>query len=60
MSQTQMPVEHKTPTTPRWVKMFGLIVGVLILLGAIILIIGGGNHGPNMHTLPMQQRVQQP
>lgn len=36
--------------TPRWVKVFGIIVIVLVLLLAIQLLIGGGGHGPGIHT----------
>jgi hypothetical protein len=35
-------------STPRWVKMFGLIVIVLVLLICIMMLVGG--HGPGAHT----------
>jgi hypothetical protein len=35
------------PGTPRWVKMFGIIAIVLVLLIAIMLLTG---HGPGRHT----------
>lgn len=38
------------PGTPRWVKILGAIVIALILLLVIVNVIGGGNHGPAMHT----------
>lgn len=57
-------------STPRWVKVFGAIAVVLILLAGIILITGvGGPHGPFRHTSsgdaggnipPIQHQVQQP
>lgn len=35
-------------STPRWVKVFGIIVIVLILLVGIMMLVGG--HGPGAHT----------
>jgi hypothetical protein len=35
-------------STPRWVKAFGLVVIVLILLVCIMMLVGG--HGPGAHT----------
>jgi hypothetical protein len=40
------------PGTPRWVKVFGVIGLVLVLLVVIMMIIGPGDHGPGRHTLP--------
>jgi hypothetical protein len=38
-----------SPTgTPRWVKVFGIIVIVAVVLLIILLLIGGG-HGPGRH-----------
>jgi hypothetical protein len=37
-------------TTPRWVRIFGIIALVLVLVIAIIIITGiGGPHGPSRH-----------
>ena len=37
--------------TPRWVKVFGIIAIVLVLLVGFILITGvGGPHGPGRHS----------
>jgi hypothetical protein len=38
------------PGTPRWVKVFGIIVIVLVLLVAAMMFIAGGEHGPGRHT----------
>jgi hypothetical protein len=39
------------PGTPRWVKVSGIIVGVLVVLAIIIVLTGvGGPHGPGRHT----------
>ena len=37
------------PGTPRWVKVFGIIVIVLILL-VVARVLIGGEHGPGRHT----------
>jgi hypothetical protein len=37
------------PGTPRWVKVFGIIVIVLVLLVVALMFIGG-EHGPGRHT----------
>lgn len=38
------------PSTPRWVKVSGIIVGVVILLVLILKFTGaGGDHGPGRH-----------
>jgi hypothetical protein len=42
--------EDRPPGTPRWVKVFGIIVLVLVLLVAGLMIFGGGEHGPGRHT----------
>jgi hypothetical protein len=40
------------PVTPRWVKVAGIIVIVLVLLAVVVLVTGiGGEHGPSRHTL---------
>jgi hypothetical protein len=37
--------------TPRWVKVFGIIAVVVVLLFVIMLLTGGaGRHGPERHT----------
>jgi hypothetical protein len=38
------------PGTPRWVKVFGIIVIVVVLLGVVIMFLVGGEHGPGRHT----------
>lgn len=34
---------------PRWVKVSAIAVGILAILLAILLIFGGGKHGPSRH-----------
>ncbi len=37
--------------TPRWVKVFGIIAVIVVLLFVIMLLTGGvGRHGPGRHT----------
>jgi ABC-type transporter Mla subunit MlaD len=35
--------------TPRWVKVFGVISVIVVLLFVIMLFAGGGRHGPGRH-----------
>jgi hypothetical protein len=45
--------------TPRWVKIFGIVALVLVLLVVIMMFIGGGDHGPGRHTRSIEYGVQQ-
>lgn len=49
-SDTDLGPGRKYPGTPRWVKVFGIIVIVLVLLVVIVIFIGGHispvQHGP--------------
>jgi hypothetical protein len=56
MSQT---ARELTPGTPRWVKVLGIITLVFVVLLGIILL-SGGEHGPNMHTPPVEHSTPQP
>lgn len=38
------------PSTPRWVKVFGIVVLIAALLLVGILLFSGGSHGPRRHT----------
>jgi hypothetical protein len=42
------PGGGSTTITPRWVKVFGIIVIVLVLLVGIMMLSGG--HGPGAHA----------
>jgi len=37
------------PGAPRWVKISGIIAGLLLLLVVILLLGSGGEHGPGRH-----------
>jgi ABC-type transporter Mla subunit MlaD len=65
MSQTHDEAKREaTYSTPRWVKVFGIIALVVVLLLVIGLLTGqlgpAGGHGPNLHIPPTEQGVQQP
>jgi hypothetical protein len=54
MSQSQLEPERGTktttpPGTPRWVKVFGMVALVVVLL-FVISLLAGVRHGPGMHT----------
>ena len=57
-----VPVRGAAASTPRWVKVFGVIALVLVLLVGIMLLTGGGSgdHGPGRHIPPTDQSVPQP
>ena len=44
------PDRESTTGTPRWVKVFGIIALVVVLLFVIALLTGRGGHGPGRHT----------
>jgi hypothetical protein len=35
--------------TPRWVKVFGVILVIVVVLVVVLLVFGGG-HGPSRHA----------
>jgi hypothetical protein len=40
------------PRMPRWVKVAGIVVGVLLVVFIVLQLAGvGGQHGPGRHTL---------
>ncbi len=50
MSQTHVdPDGGSTTGTPGWVKVFGIIVIVLVLLFVVVQFTGRGSHGPGRH-----------
>jgi hypothetical protein len=58
MSKTHAgPGRGSAPSTPRWVKVFGIVVIVLVLLFVILHLMGGGFGG---HTPSIDYWVQPP
>ncbi|MEX0674656.1 MAG: hypothetical protein WD067_07770 [Gaiellaceae bacterium] len=45
--------------TPRWVKIFGMIAAVAVVLVVILLVFGRG-HGPGRHASPPPGGVTMP
>ena len=61
MSRTQVdPDREWPPSTPRWVKLFGILVLVLVLLFVGLHLTGNSPGGPGSHTSPIQHGVQPP
>lgn len=57
------PTEDRPPSTPRWVKVSGIIAIVLVLLVVIMMFFSGGKHGPMRHmssSSGIEQGVKQP
>lgn len=58
------PTADRPPSTPRWVKVSGIIAIVLILLFVILKLTSvGGGHGPSRHipsSSGIEQGVKQP
>jgi hypothetical protein len=44
------PDRGSTTGTPRWVKVFGLIAAVVVVLFVVLLLFGSGGHGPGRHA----------
>lgn len=47
---TPDPVLPRRPGTPRWVKAIGLALIAVVLLALVVIVVGGGRHGPGMHA----------
>jgi ABC-type transporter Mla subunit MlaD len=46
------PDRGATTGMPRWVKVFGIVGLVVIVLFVILLLTGRGDHGPSRHAAP--------
>lgn len=44
------PGSNDRPATPRWVKLLGVGAVVLILVAIAVVLVGGGQHGPGLHS----------
>lgn len=43
------PPNVSPPGVPRWVKVFGLVLAVLVLLTVVVMLASDGRHGPGRH-----------
>jgi hypothetical protein len=41
--------DSESHATPRWVKVFGIILISFVLLALILMLFSGGKHGPGRH-----------
>lgn len=57
-SNSNRTTEDRPPSTPRWVKVSGIIAIGLVLLVVIIIFFGSGNHGPGRH-MPSSSGIEQ-
>ncbi len=48
MSESADTTRDTPPRTPRWVKVFGAVAAVVILL-FLVLLLTGNDHGPGRH-----------
>jgi hypothetical protein len=50
VAQTDVETDRRSPpSTPRWVKLFGIIALVLLLLFGGMHVTGSSQHGPGRH-----------
>jgi hypothetical protein len=47
MAEPPYSSDAKPPAVPRWVKVFGVVAALVVLLFVVLLITGG--HGPRRH-----------
>jgi hypothetical protein len=50
MSQTHVEPDRGSNSTPRWVKVFGIVALVLVLLFVVLHLADPDRHGPRRHT----------
>lgn len=44
------PQRPRSPRTPRWVKVTGVLIALLVALLVVGLLVSGGQHGPGRHA----------
>ena len=47
---TRDPATRQKPGTPRWVKAFGIVLMIAIILAVAVIVVGDGRHGPGIHA----------
>lgn len=45
------PAMPQRPGTPRWVKAIGVLLVAMAVIALVVMIVGGGQHGPARHTV---------
>lgn len=48
------------PGIPRWVKAFGLVVGVLVVVLLLAMLLLDGEHGPGRHLSSVESAAARP
>ena len=48
-NDTEEPALGSTAGAPRWVKVLGIMALVLVMVAVVLLLAGGGSHGPGRH-----------
>jgi hypothetical protein len=43
------PAQSPAPGLPRWLKVFLLVATVMVVLGVVVMLLVGGDHGPGRH-----------
>ncbi|WP_299169066.1 hypothetical protein [uncultured Arthrobacter sp.] len=54
--ESHHPNTQERPGVPRWVKIFAL-VALAVVLGFVIVMLFGGEHGPGMHSSAPESTV---
>lgn len=47
---TQPPTDGARPGMPAWVKVSGVVAGILVLVLVAAMFLAGGEHGPGRHA----------
>ena len=55
-----MAENQNYPGTPRWVKTLGKTAAVLAVLAVLLMVFGGGQHGPWRHFSSASQPAAAP
>jgi putative exporter of polyketide antibiotics len=43
------PAQSPAPGVPRWLKVFLLVATAIVVLGVVVMLLVGGDHGPGRH-----------
>ena len=46
---TSPDARSTAPSTPRWVKVSGIVTILVVLLVLVVMLASGGGHGPGRH-----------